>query len=160
MRPRLDGERHDRPGVAAPPPLIYAGGFALAYVVEYHAPSALFPGVIGAFVGWWSIALGLFLGASAVLAFSRAHTPINPYAPTTALVTGGPFRFSRNPLYLALTVIYFGAAALLDSLWPVLFLPGVLWVLHWGVIVREECYLERKFGLGYQQYKLRVRRWL
>ncbi|MGH8488876.1 MAG: methyltransferase family protein [Gammaproteobacteria bacterium] len=115
---------------------------------------------ISAFVGWSSIALGVLIAAFALSALHRARTPVNPYAPTTALVTGGPFRFSRNPLYLALTVIYLGAAGLLNSLWPVLLLPGLLWFMHWGVIIREERYLERKFGPAYQEYKARVRRWL
>ncbi|MGH8509498.1 MAG: methyltransferase family protein [Gammaproteobacteria bacterium] len=150
----------DKPGVAAPPPLIYVGGFALGYLIERYAPSALLPEFLGTCVGWSSIALGVLIAASGVLAFRRARTPVNPYAQTMALVTNGPFRFSRNPLYLALTVIYLGGAALLNSLWPVLLLPGVLWLLHWGVIVREERYLERRFGSTYQEYKAGVRRWL
>ena len=156
----MDREIPDRPGVAAPPPLIYAGGFALGYLIENFLPSALFPAFMSAFVGWSSIALGVLIAAFALSAFRRASTPVNPYAQTTALVTGGAFRFSRNPLYLALTVIYFGAAGLLNSLWPVLLLPAVLWFMHWGVIIREECYLERRFGRAYQEYKARVRRWL
>ncbi|MGH8533421.1 MAG: methyltransferase family protein [Gammaproteobacteria bacterium] len=150
----------DIPGVAAPPPLIYAGGFALGYLVEKYSPTASFPEFISAFVGWSLIAFGVLIAAFALSAFRRAGTPVNPYAQTTALVTGGPFRFSRNPLYLALTVIYLGAAGLLNSLWPVLLLPAVLWFMHWGVIIREERYLERKFGPAYQEYKARVRRWL
>lgn len=156
----MDREIPDRPGVAAPPPLIYAGGFALSYLIENFLPTSLFPETMSAFVGWSSIALGVLIAAFALSAFRRARTPVNPYAQTTALVTGGAFRFSRNPLYLALTVIYFGAAGLLNSLWPVLLLPGVLWFTHWGVIIREECYLERKFGRAYKEYKARVRRWL
>lgn len=156
----MQEEASDKPGVAAPPPLVYAGGFALGYLIEKYVPSAFFPEIIAACVGWSSITSGALIAASGVLAFRRARTPINPYAQTTALVINGPFRFSRNPLYLALTLVYLGAAALLNSLWPVLLLPGVLWLLHWGVIVREERYLERKFGPAYQQYKARVRRWL
>ncbi len=156
----MDREISDRPGVAAPPPLIYAGGFALGYLVEKYSPTAFFPESMSAFVGWSSIALGVLIAASGLLAFRRANTPVSPYAQTTALVTGGPFRFSRNPLYLALTVIYLGAAGLLNSLWPVLLLPGVLWFMHRGVIIREERYLERKFGPAYQEYKARVKRWL
>ncbi len=156
----MDREIPDRPGVAAPPPLIYAGGFALGYVIESFLPTALFPEFMRAFVGWSLIGFGVLIAAFALSAFRRACTPVNPYAQTTALVTGGPFRFSRNPLYLALTVIYLGAAGLLNSHWPVLLLPGVLWFTHWGVIIREEHYLERKFGPAYKEYKARVRRWL
>jgi protein-S-isoprenylcysteine O-methyltransferase Ste14 len=156
----VKGKGSDRAGVAAPPPLVYGGGFALGYLIDKYLPTALFPEFMSAFVGWSLIALGVLIAAFALSAFRRARTPVNPYAQTTALVTGGPFRFSRNPLYLALTVIYLGAAALLNSLWPVLVLPGVLWLLHWGVIVREEHYLARKFGPAYHDYKARVRRWL
>jgi protein-S-isoprenylcysteine O-methyltransferase Ste14 len=112
------------------------------------------------FVGWSLIAFGVLVAAFALSAFRRARAPVNPFARATTLVTRGPFRFSRNPLYLALTVIYLGAAGLLNSLWPVLLLPAVLWFMHWGVIIREERYLERKFGPAYQEYKARVRRWL
>ena len=156
----MDREIPDRPGVAAPPPLIYAGGFALGYLIENFLPTALFPESMSAFVGWSLIAFGVLVAAFALSAFRRARTPVNPYAQATALVTGGPFRFSRNPLYLALTVIYLGAAGLLNSLWPVLLLPAVLWFMHWAVIIREERYLEREFGPAYQEYKARVRRWL
>ncbi len=156
----MDREIPDKPGVAAPPPLIYAGGFALGYLIENFLPTALFPEFMSACVGWSLIAIGVLITAFALSAFRRARTPVNPYAQTTALVTGGPFRFSRNPLYLALTVIYLGAAGLLNSLWPVLLLPGVLWFMHWGVIIREERYLERRLGPAYQEYKARVRRWL
>jgi len=156
----VDREIPDKPGVAAPPPLIYAGGFALGYLIENFLPTALFSESMSEFVGWSLIAFGVLVAVFALSAFRRARTPVNPYAQATTLVTGGPFRFSRNPLYLALTVIYLGAAGLLNSLWPVLLLPAVLWFMHWGVIIREERYLERKFGPAYQEYKARVRRWL
>ena len=153
-------EPRDRPAIAAPPPLIYAGGLALGYLVERFAPSAMFPDPVGQYSGWLLIFIGILVMVLGLLAFHRARTPVNPYASTTALVTDGPFRFSRNPLYLALTAIYLGATVLLDSLWPVLFLPGVLWLMHWGVILREERYLERKFGDDYLEYKAKVGRWL
>ena len=72
----------------------------------------------------------------------------------------GPFRFSRNPLYLSLTGLYLGLAMLINTAWPPLLLPVLLAFLHWGVIRREERYLEVKFGSTYLNYKARVRRWL
>ncbi len=90
----------------------------------------------------------------------RAGTNVRPDQPTLALVFDGPFRFTRNPLYLAATGLYLGIALLVDALWPLLLLVPVLAVLRWGVVAREERYLEAKFGEPYRAYKARVRRWL
>jgi protein-S-isoprenylcysteine O-methyltransferase Ste14 len=80
--------------------------------------------------------------------------------PTTALVTEGPFRYSRNPIYLALTLLYVGVALLINALWILLLIVPVLLVIRYGVIAREEAYLTRKFGDTYRQYTARVQRWL
>ena len=90
----------------------------------------------------------------------RAGTNIRPDQPTLALVFDGPFRFTRNPLYMALTGLYLGITLLVNALWPLLFLIPVLGVLRWGVVAREERYLEAKFGEPYRTYKARVRRWI
>ena len=75
-------------------------------------------------------------------------------------MTGGPFRYSRNPLYLGLTLLYAGVALLIPSTWPLILLVPVLLVMRWGVIAREERYLAGKFGEPYRTYLTRVRRWL
>ena len=106
------------------------------------------------------IVAGVLLAASGFRAMGRADTNVDPYASTTALVTGGPFRFTRNPLYLALTLLYTGIASLLNALWPTLLLPIALWIMRRGVIDREERYLSEKFGEAYFQYRRRVRRWI
>jgi protein-S-isoprenylcysteine O-methyltransferase Ste14 len=80
--------------------------------------------------------------------------------PTTAIVTKGPFRYSRNPLYVSLTLLYLGVALIINVLWIVLLVVPVLVVMQRGVIGREEAYLERKFGEKYLSYKARVRRWV
>lgn len=90
----------------------------------------------------------------------RAGTNVDPREPTTAIVTGGPYRFTRNPLYVSMTLMYTGISALANALWPMLLLPGVLAVMNKGVIEREERYLERKFGDEYLRYKAGVRRWV
>jgi len=90
----------------------------------------------------------------------RAGTNVRPDQPTLAIVVDGPFRFSRNPLYLALTGIYVGLAMLFNMAWPILLLPVLLALLHWGVIRREERYLEAGVGSTYLSSKARVRRWL
>jgi len=90
----------------------------------------------------------------------RAGTNVRPDQPATAIVVDGPFRFTRNPLYLGLTGLYAGVALLVDALWPLLLLVPLLVIVKWGVIHREERYLEAKFGETYRLYKARVRRWL
>jgi protein-S-isoprenylcysteine O-methyltransferase Ste14 len=104
--------------------------------------------------------------ASAVLAkwgetvMRRAGTNIKPSQPTTAIVQTGPFRFSRNPLYISLTLFYLGVCLMFNALWPLLLLPPLLVVVQRGIIYREERYLEAKFGEEYRDYRRRVRRWL
>ena len=89
-----------------------------------------------------------------------AATTIRIDKPVSSLVQDGPFRYTRNPGYVALTMIYAGIAALRNALWAILLLPLVLYVIERKVIEREERYLERTFGEEYQAYKVRVRRWV
>lgn len=106
------------------------------------------------------IAIGVVLMSAAMIQFGRAHTAIVPNRPTTAIVEGWPYSMSRNPIYLALALVYVGISLFFDTLWPFLLLPLVLIVIQRGVIDREERYLEGKFGGDYIDYKTRVRRWL
>ena len=92
--------------------------------------------------------------------FRRARTSPIPIRPTTALVTNGPYRFSRNPMYLSLVLLYVGLALRLNDFWVLALAPVVIVLVHYLAIVREEQYLERKFGQEYLDYKARVRRWL
>jgi protein-S-isoprenylcysteine O-methyltransferase Ste14 len=90
----------------------------------------------------------------------RAGTEVRPDRPTTALVTGGPFRYSRNPLYVSVLVGLAGIALLANAGWVLVLLVPAALVLHFGVVRREERYLEAKFGDAYRDYRARVRRWL
>ena len=118
------------------------------------------PAQCAKWIGLTTIAAGIALMVFAGVQFWRKHTSVIPYIPTTAIIQSGPFRISRNPIYVADTLCYVGVAFLLNTAWPLLWLPLVLLVMHRGVILREERYLERKFGEEYSGYKLRVRRWL
>jgi len=89
-----------------------------------------------------------------------AGTYVNPSRPTTRLVVTGPYRFSRNPMYLARTFLYLGLGLMVNALAILAALVPLLLVMHYGVIKREECYLEAKFGETYRQYRGRVRRWV
>jgi protein-S-isoprenylcysteine O-methyltransferase Ste14 len=95
-----------------------------------------------------------------VTSFRRARTSLVPVRPATALITDGPFRFTRNPLYLGLALLYLGIALWLGVLWPVVLLPALILLVQQIVILREEAYLESRFGEAYRAYRARVRRWL
>jgi protein-S-isoprenylcysteine O-methyltransferase Ste14 len=152
--------RADTPGVVAPPPLIYLAGLGIGFVLEALLPSASLPAAVTVPVGTVLVLAGVALASSFVRAFRRAHTPVAPYEPTTALVTGGPYRLSRNPGYLGMALAYVGIAALASAVWVLVPLPVVLAVIDRGVIRREESYLDRRFGGTYRRYRSRTRRWL
>lgn len=150
----------DNPGVVAPPPLIYGGALAAGLLADRLRPAPFPARAVARPLGWLLLGSGLLLGGSGIGALRNAGTNVDPYKPTTAFVAGGPYRFTRNPLYLSLTLVYAGVALLANTLWAPALLPGVLAAIQRGVIEREERYLERKFGAEYLRYKARVRRWV
>jgi protein-S-isoprenylcysteine O-methyltransferase Ste14 len=150
----------DRAGIIAPPPVIYLAALAAGLAAEWQLPLALSLGDVKRFVGWSLVGVGGLLLLWAARALRRARTSVSPYKPTSVLVVDGPYRYSRNPIYLADALIYIGISVVIDTLWPILLLPIALAVLQQGVIAREERYLERKFGDQYRQYQASVRRWL
>jgi protein-S-isoprenylcysteine O-methyltransferase Ste14 len=120
----------------------------------------LLPPVLANVLGGLSFILAVILAVLASRTMRQAGTNVNPSQPTTAIVSDGPFRFTRNPLYLSLTLLYSSISLLANALWPMLMLPIVLIIIERGVIAREERYLEDKFGEEYTHYKARVRRWI
>jgi protein-S-isoprenylcysteine O-methyltransferase Ste14 len=98
--------------------------------------------------------------AAALGRFRRAGTPVCTNRPTTALVTVGIYRRTRNPMYVALTLLYAGIALAADSFWALALLAPLLLLMRYGVIAREERYLAREFGARYLEYRAAVRRWL
>jgi len=155
-----DRNLRDHSGVFIPPPLLYALVFIAGMLLQRIWPIPMLPSVLGRAVGLVCIFSGVALESWSFLTFLRAGTSVIPVRPSTAIVTDGPFRFSRNPIYVGLTLVYFGAAFWLNTIWPLLLLPALLFLVQFYVISREEQYLERKFGREYLQYKSRVRRWL
>jgi protein-S-isoprenylcysteine O-methyltransferase Ste14 len=111
-------------------------------------------------LGWPLLGGGALLMGWFEWAIRHAGTPANPYKPVSHVVTEGPFRYTRNPAYLSMAMIYTGVAGLANALWAILLLPAALFGIQRGVIEREERYLERKFGEEYLRYKARVRRWI
>jgi protein-S-isoprenylcysteine O-methyltransferase Ste14 len=150
----------DHAGVIAPPPLIYLGPLALGLLLNRRRPRPWLSPAAARPLGIMLAAGGLLLGGWGARTILAAGTGLDPAHPATRIVTGGPYRFSRNPIYLAFTLLYLGVAALANTRWPVLFLPGVLAAVQRGVIAREERYLARKFGAEYTAYQTRVRRWI
>lgn len=148
----------DAPGVIAPPPLIYAGGLAAGFGLEALLPSVSL-GAGAQLAGGALVVSGAVLAGGFVRSFRRAGTPVDPGRATTAIVTTGPYRLTRNPGYLGMALVYTGIALLSSAVWPLAVLPAVLTVVDRGVIRREERYLEAKFGEPYRRYKARVRRW-
>ena len=153
-------EGRDNPGVIAPPPLIYTGALAAGLLANRLYPISFLPRPVSRTLGWPAVLAGLTIGLLGFREMKRAETNVDPYKPTTAIVEAGPYRYTRNPLYVGMTLIYAGFAARANTLPAALLLPAVLAIMRRGVIEREERYLERKFGEEYLQYKRRVRRWL
>ena len=150
----------DRPNVLILPPLLYGTGLAVAFLLQWLAPHPIVSSNARFWVGGVVLALGVFLAVWGRRVMEQAGTNVNPTQPTTALVVTGPFRLSRNPLYIALTLVYVALALLADALWALVLLLPVLVVLHYGVVRREERYLEAKFGEAYRHYRARVRRYV
>jgi protein-S-isoprenylcysteine O-methyltransferase Ste14 len=150
----------DTPQVIAPPPLIFLAFVLVGYLLHWFWPLPFAIGVVYDILGVVLIVLPIAIAIWARNLFIRAGTNVEPYKPTTVIVDKGPFAYSRNPLYLCLFVLYFGIALLIGSLWLMLLAVPLFFIMLYGVILREERYLEAKFGETYLAYKRRVRRWL
>jgi protein-S-isoprenylcysteine O-methyltransferase Ste14 len=142
------------------PPLLYGASFVIGLLLHWGFPVHILPTILARGIGVVCVLVSFPLALMTFHVLSRAHTPVDPMQPTTALVTEGPFRYSRNPIYVALTLLYVGVALLINALWILLLVVPAVLVLRYGVIAREEAYLTQKFGDAYRQYTTQVRRWL
>ncbi len=150
----------DKPGVIAPPPLIFLGWLILGLGIDFLWPASFLPARVQYLLGGALFGLGGILVAVCIVEFRRAGTEFQTHKPASALITGGPYRFSRNPIYIALSLAHVGIALAADSAWMVAMLVPALGVVRYGVIAREERYLEAKFGDDYRRYVATVRRWI
>ncbi len=154
----------DTAGVLVRPPILYLGAVALGFGLDAGLPLRFATGGLEApwrfGIGGGLILVSLLIMALGVTQFRKAGTNVPPTRPTTALVTHGIYALSRNPLYISLSLLMAGIAVAADRGWILILLAPVLVVMRYGVIAREERYLERKFGDAYRAYKTRVRRWL
>ncbi len=150
----------DHAGVRFPPPLIYLlgllAGIGLHVALDAGAPP------VGVRIAGALAGIGAFvaLDAGAMSRFRRADNNPTPWTPVQTLVVEGPYRITRNPMYVGMAALFAGLAFALGTLWALAFLPVVLLVIDRYAIAREERYMERQFGSSYIAYKSRVRRWL
>jgi protein-S-isoprenylcysteine O-methyltransferase Ste14 len=144
------------------PPSIFLAFLVAATVLEAVVPLPLLAGhALARYLAGAALAVcGLILISTGTSRFVAAGTNIPPNLPTTALVVDGIYGRTRNPLYLGTTLIYLGLSVAAGSLWAIVLVVPLLWVINVGVIAREERYPERKFGDAYRAYKARVRRWV
>jgi protein-S-isoprenylcysteine O-methyltransferase Ste14 len=133
---------------------------ALGLVLDWLWPQPLLPETLRYTLGGALVALGFALALFSIRRFKAAGTNFDTHKPATAILTEGPYRISRNPIYMGLTAVYAGIGIAMDAPWVWLLLMPALAVMHYGVILREERYLERKFGKEYLDYKASVRRWI
>lgn len=154
------GARPQGAHVRVPPPALYAVPLAVSALLDRRLPFPLPGGRTTRRAGLALVIAGLGLGASGAGTFRREHTTVVPHHEVSTFVTSGPYRFTRNPMYLGMTTAYTGAALALRSAWPLTLLPGILTAMDRLVIRREEAYLRTRFGAPYDAYRDRVRRWV
>ncbi len=148
------------PGIRVPPPLIYLLPLVLGLLLDRRGHVPFLPGGVARRLGWPLVGGGVLLTGWFFRTMRGADAPVRTDKPVPRLTTAGPFRYTRNPGYLSMAMIYAGIAVRRNALWAILLLPLVLFVIQREVIGREERYLERTFGEEYLRYKARVRRWV
>ncbi|MGA9601327.1 MAG: isoprenylcysteine carboxylmethyltransferase family protein [Methylocystis sp.] len=153
-------EEADRADTPVLPPLIPACAVALGLLVHFLWPIEFLPADAASVFGWLLLATAFGIAGAAAWEMKSAKTNVHAHKPATNLVTGGPFAFSRNPIYLAMALAVVAIAGLLNSLWLLLLAGPTAFALQKFAIEPEERYLERKFGRGYLDYKARVGRWI
>ena len=151
----------DTANVIVRPPIAWALAVLAGLALDWLMPLPFLPAAVSA--GWLGaivFALALALVAWAISTVTRAGSNVPTRLPTTTIVETGPYRFTRNPIYLGMVLGLSGLTIAIDSLWLLMTLVPFAFVIRYGVITREEAYLERKFGDVYRRYRARVRRWL
>jgi protein-S-isoprenylcysteine O-methyltransferase Ste14 len=152
--------QREHSGVVFPPPLIYLLFFLAALALERYVPLPPPPAGLSRALGALFVLAALALVVASIRRFRAVGTSLVPVRPSTALVVAGPYRFTRNPMYLGLLLLYAGLAGVFVLVWPLLLGPLLVWVVGEWVIGPEERYLAEKFGEEYHLYRERVRRWV
>jgi protein-S-isoprenylcysteine O-methyltransferase Ste14 len=160
MNDRAASNPVDHAGVPVPPPLIYIVLFGVGLLLHWLVPFSFVPTIPARVVALIFLGCGVILVVWSGLLFRRANTSVVPVKPTTALVISGPYRLTRNPIYLAFLCIYIAAALGFGVIWALVLVPLVVLAVQRLAISKEERYLEQKFGDAYRQYRAHVRRWI
>lgn len=150
----------DRPGVPIAPPLLFVLPIMALLALEWFVPTTFVHGAVRWTVGVLLLVAGVALNVIGFVTQKRAGTDPIPFNPSTRIVSHGLYRFTRNPMYIGFALWTLGLAILCNSIWTLLAAPVGLVLVDRLVVVREERYLERKFGDEYLSYKRRVRRWI
>jgi protein-S-isoprenylcysteine O-methyltransferase Ste14 len=151
---------NDAPNVKIIPPLVYLAGIVIGFLATIWMPTKVVPNSVAWTVGGILICCGAILTCSAVLTFKNVGTTVRPDRAASTLVISGPYKISRNPMYLGLALAYLGIAIADQSVWALILLPVVLAIIQRRAIEPEEAFLEKRFGANYIRYKEKVRRWL
>ena len=147
--------------IIAPPPLLYLVAMFIGSLLHVITSTTLYPDdYILSVLGGLVFVVSAVLARWAFLTMKTAGTSASPYESSQNLTASGPFKYSRNPIYVAMTGLYIGFALLINAIWPFVMLIPLLAIMQWGVIFREERYLYERFGKAYLNYKKNVRRWL
>jgi protein-S-isoprenylcysteine O-methyltransferase Ste14 len=150
----------NRQQVVVPPPLVFIAAILLGIILDFLLPIELLPGVVQLSVGLPLVGFAVFLSAVSFRTFIKHGTTSGHRRKPCVLITGGPFRYTRNPLYLSGLVLVLGIAVLLDGLWIAVFAPPAAIIVHYRAVLKEETLLHLHFGMAYQQYRSTVRRWI
>ena len=153
-------DNNDKPGVVAVPTLIYLAALSVGIILDLLWSVSVFPRVMRYGLGVPLITLGFAVMPFVLPHYRRAGTPYDVRGTASALVTTGAHRISRNPGYVAITLVYVGAGVVYDNVWMLVLLAPLLTVMHHGVVLREERHLDARFGDEYRHYRASVRRWL
>jgi len=152
---------NDRTGVVVPPPLLFIGPFLIGWFIDRSVDGQLFENPRwGVVLGPFLLAAGIIVAGAGVWEFRRARTTVLPFGGTSRIVEAGVYRWTRNPMYAGMSLAYVGLACLINSAWCLALLPLSILLVQVLVIRREERYLANKFGVAYEEYCSRVRRWL
>lgn len=146
--------------VRLPPPLVYAAPLALAWALDRAIPLRMPGSRWRKAVGWTLVAAGEAISFSGAATFRRNRTTIIPGHTAATLVTTGPYMYTRNPMYLGLTVGYVGSSLVLGTWWAPIALPAVVAYIDRNVIRREEATLREQFGEQYEEFSTHTRRWV
>ena len=156
----MEQQHPQTPDIRLMPPLVYALALLVGLGIEQLLPLVYIPLSWRSSTATFLIVWSFFLVAPSVMRFRKAATPFDVSKSATTLITDGPYRYTRNPGYLALTLLYLGLAVLFGSAWACIVVVPTALLLDRAVIRKEEQHLEIQFGETYLRYKERVRRWL